>query len=55
MSNAGGQRLFAKKVMGQGRAEFTEFKTDFSLSGKRATEDAFIKMQRALLDAQELR
>lgn len=50
-----GNLLVTKKVSGDGAAEFSEFKSDFSLSGKRATEDALLKMQRALLDTTELR
>jgi hypothetical protein len=42
-------------VSGEGSAEFSEFKSDFSLSGKRATADALLKMQRVLLDTTELR
>lgn len=55
VSDISGKTIFSKKVIGQGQAEYTEFKADFSLSGKRAAQDALIKMQRALLDAQELR
>jgi hypothetical protein len=38
-------------VIGDGRAEYDEFKSDFSLAGKRASQDALIKMQRALLSS----
>lgn len=55
VSDATGKLVADKKVVGQGRAEFDEFRHDFALSGKRATQDALIKMQRALLDAPEFR
>ncbi|SFC98074.1 hypothetical protein SAMN04515619_11834 [Collimonas sp. OK412] len=55
ISDANGNPLFSKKVNGQGQAEFSEFKEGFSLSGRRAMEDALLKMQPALLGAQELR
>ncbi|MEO6935535.1 MAG: hypothetical protein ABI171_09360 [Collimonas sp.] len=55
VSDANGKALFTKKVEGQGHAEFSEFKKDFSLSGRRAMEDALMKMQPVLLGAQELR
>jgi hypothetical protein len=42
-------------VTGDGRAEYDEFKSDFALAGKRAAQDALIKMQRALLDSSVLR
>jgi hypothetical protein len=41
-------------VTGEGSAEFDEFKSDFSLAGKRASQDALLKMQRALLSTPEL-
>lgn len=41
-------------VTGNGQAEFEEFKSDFSLSGKRAALDAILKMQDALLRHPEL-
>jgi hypothetical protein len=42
-------------VTGDGRAEFDEFKSDYGLAGKRATQDALIKLQRTLLDSTVLR
>ncbi|EHR72646.1 hypothetical protein BurJ1DRAFT_3843 [Burkholderiales bacterium JOSHI_001] len=39
------------KVQGEGRAEFDEFKADFSLSAKRASADALKKLVKALGDA----
>ncbi|HSW15551.1 MAG TPA: hypothetical protein VLI06_22065 [Solimonas sp.] len=55
INDASGNSIATKSVNGQGNAEFSEFKQDFSLSGKRASEDALLKMQRALLDSPELR
>ena len=40
-----GKETWKKTVTGTGHAEFDEFKSDFSLSAKRATQDAFIKMR----------
>lgn len=50
IADASGHPVESAKVVGQGDAEFDEFKADFSLSGKRATEDALRKMQRKLLE-----
>lgn len=50
-----GNPVMSKKVTGQGLAEFSEFKADFSLSARRASADALLKMQQALAEAPELR
>lgn len=55
ISDPTGNLVASQTVNGQGNAEFDEFKKDFSLSGKRATEDALLKMQRTLLEMAELR
>jgi hypothetical protein len=55
IADATGNPILSKKVTGEGNAEFDEFKKDFSLSGKRAAEDALLKMQKTLLSASELR
>ncbi|MFJ2986496.1 hypothetical protein ACIPF8_01415 [Collimonas sp. NPDC087041] len=55
VSDVNGNVLVAQKVEGQGHAEYAEFKKDFSLSGKRAMEDALMKMQTALIEAPALR
>lgn len=55
VADASGKKIWGTKVMGEGKAEFEEFKSDFSLSGKRGSQDALLKMQRAMLDAPELR
>lgn len=39
------------KVQGEGRAEFDEFKSDFSLSAKRAAQDALRKLIKSLQDS----
>lgn len=55
ISDAAGKTVATKKVSGAGNAEFDEFKADFSLSAKRASQDALLKMQQALADEPELR
>ena len=39
------------KVQGEGRAEFDEFKSDFSLSAKRAAQDALRKLIKSIQDS----
>jgi hypothetical protein len=55
IADAAGNPVTSKKVSGTGEAEFAEFKADFSLSAKRASQDALLKMQQALSEAPELR
>lgn len=55
ITDPAGNKITSVKVVGEGAAEFDEFKSDFSLSGRRATEDALVKMQKALLKTSELR
>lgn len=55
ITDAAGKAVTTKKVSGNGQAEFSEFKADFSMSAKRASEDALLKMQQALSDTVELR
>lgn len=50
-----GKMIGKPVVVGEGRAEFSEFKSDFPLSGKRATLDSLLKMQDSLLKMPELR
>ena len=45
-----GKLIDTKKVIGEGHAEFDEFKSDHGLAGKRASEDALLKMQARLLE-----
>jgi hypothetical protein len=49
--DADGKAVTEVRVMGEGRAEYEEFKGDFSLSAKRAAEDALKKLIKALADA----
>ncbi|MGC7405127.1 hypothetical protein ACPWR0_16345 [Pandoraea pneumonica] len=53
--NLDGTIFATQTVTGTGHADFSEFKSDFSLSGRRATADAMIKLQDALLKMPELR
>lgn len=53
--DASGRSIAVKNVTGHGNAEFDEFKSDFSLSARRASEDALLKMQRELSMASELK
>jgi hypothetical protein len=50
-----GKEIGSKRVLGDGAAEFDEFKRDFSLSAKRASLDAIKKMQTELIGSRELR
>lgn len=43
------------KVSGAGKAEFSEFKSDFSLSAKRAVDDALGQLAKALSESAALR
>lgn len=46
-----GKPVTQVRVQGEGRAEFDEFKTDLSLSARRAAEDALKKLVKAVNDA----
>jgi len=50
-----GKLIFETTVYGKGAAEFDEFKKDFNLTGRRATEDMLLKLQQALTEAPELK
>jgi len=50
-----GAVVWRQKVTGEGKAELSEFRYDRSLAGWRATQDAFLKLQRAIATATELR
>lgn len=54
ITDAAGNKVGKITVQGQGAAEFDEFKNDFSLSAKRAAQDALLKMQTMLLNMPEL-
>lgn len=45
-----GKAVTEVRAIGEGRAEFDEFKGDFSLSAKRAADDALKKLVKALSD-----
>lgn len=44
VTDATGSMLARVRVSGQGAASFSEFKEDFGLAGRRATQDAFEKL-----------
>jgi len=48
VSDKAGAPLTEVKALGVGKAEFSEFKADFSLSAKRAAQDAMAKLVAAL-------
>jgi hypothetical protein len=50
-----GKFIIKPTVTAEGLAEYDEFKSDFSLAGKRAARDALLKMQTILLNSPELR
>ena len=50
-----GEQVTELVVTGEGRATSTEYLANFTVTGQRASEDALMKMQKALLAAQELR
>jgi hypothetical protein len=55
ITDVSGKVIGKPTVTGEGNAEFSEFKSDHSLSGKRATLDSLLKMQDTLLKMPELR
>ncbi len=52
--NPGDRIIWNKTVSATGNAEFSEFKSDFSLSARRASEKAFQKMMVEISNANEL-
>ena len=46
-----GNEVWSKKVKAEGNAEYDEFKKNFSLSARRASEEAFKLMLAELLNA----
>lgn len=50
-----GKAVTELRVVGDGRASFDEFRSDFSLSAKRASDDLLKKLVKALGEAKELR
>lgn len=49
-----GNEVWKTEVTGIGNAEFKEFKSDFPLAARRATEDAFKKLQSNLLTSKNI-
>ena len=54
ISDSAGKPVTRLLAIGEGRAEWAEFKGDFSLAGKRSSDDALKKLQAALFGAPEL-
>jgi len=50
-----GKTVWEKQFKGEGTAEFEEFKKDFSLAAKRASQSTFEQFQRALANDPEFR
>jgi len=46
--DANGNTVWEKVISSEGEAEFSEFKSDFSLSARRATEKLFIQLAKEL-------
>ena len=53
--DAAGATVWQTTVLGQGSAEFDEFKHDFSLAARRASKDAFLRLQQQINLAREFR
>lgn len=49
--DSSGNKIWEDNVSGMGAASFSEFKSDFSLAGKRASEDALKKMFKKIQDS----
>lgn len=54
VTDLNGKVVFKQVVTGQGNAEFSEFKRNFSLSAQRASENMLSNLQKALSEAPEL-
>lgn len=52
--NAAGTEISSFTVTGQGAAEFSEFKSDFGLAGRRAASDLSQKLREKLLEEKQL-
>jgi hypothetical protein len=50
-----GATIWQKQVKGEGKAEFSEFKHDFSLAARRASKEAFLNLQSEISAAREFR
>jgi len=55
INDAAGHSVTSVAATGKGHADFSELKSNFSLAGERASQDALQKMQALLLQAAELR
>lgn len=53
--DASGKTIWEKQFTGEGAAEFSEFRTDFSMAAKRASLSTFQQFQKALASDPELR
>ncbi len=53
--DSSGATVWQTKVTGQGNAEFSEFKHDMSLSARRASRSAFLRLQEEIGLAKEFR
>lgn len=51
VTDAAGNTVWTKTVSAEGNAEFDEFKSDFSLSARRATEKAYTMMLEEIINA----
>lgn len=52
--NASGRTLWQRKISGEGQAVFSDFKHDLSLAARRASKNAFMKLQQEIVSATEL-
>jgi hypothetical protein len=50
-----GKVIWTKQIVGEGSASFSEFKSDFPLAARRASEKVMLELQRALTGAPEFR
>lgn len=55
INDMSGKEVSSVSVTGKGHADFSEFKSQLSLSGQRAAQDAIVKTQDALLKTPALR
>lgn len=53
-TDVGGKEVWVKTVSAAGNAEYDEFKSDFSLSARRASEEAYEQMLAELIKAETL-
>ncbi|MCU7809642.1 MAG: hypothetical protein KZQ77_00190 [Candidatus Thiodiazotropha sp. (ex Notomyrtea botanica)] len=53
--NNAGSTVWESTVTGEGNAEFSEFKHDFSLAARRAAKDAFLKLENEIIQANEFK